>query len=95
VIGELALGHLSQRREVVGLLASLPQATVATTNEILTLVERHQLYGLGVGYIDAQVLRHCNVAWPGMTVTPIGTTPGPSRRAPPVSHPSSPTKPGA
>lgn len=56
VIGELALGRLSQRREVVGLLTSLPQATVATTDEVLTLVERHQLYGLGIGYVDAQLL---------------------------------------
>lgn len=56
VIGELALGHLSQRGEVIGLLASLPQATVATTDEVLTLVERHQLYGLGIGYVDVQLL---------------------------------------
>jgi predicted nucleic acid-binding protein len=56
VIGELALGHLSQRREIVGLLSSLPQATVATTDEILTLVERYQLFGLGIGYVDAQLL---------------------------------------
>jgi predicted nucleic acid-binding protein len=56
VIGELALGHLSHRREVLGLLTSLPQATVATTDEVRTLVEGHQLYGLGIGYVDAQLL---------------------------------------
>ncbi|MGH3327022.1 MAG: type II toxin-antitoxin system VapC family toxin [Streptomycetales bacterium] len=56
VIGELALGHLSERRAVIGLLASLPQATVATTDEVLTLIECHQLYGLGIGYVDAQLL---------------------------------------
>lgn len=56
VVGELALGHLSQRREVLGLLTSLPQATVATTDEVLALVERHELYGLGIGYVDAQLL---------------------------------------
>ena len=55
-VGELALGHLSQRREIIGLLTSLPQATVATTDEILTLVERHRLYGIGIGYVDAQLL---------------------------------------
>jgi len=32
VIGELALGHLSQRREVIGLLTSLPQASSSATN---------------------------------------------------------------
>jgi len=56
VIGELALGHLSQRREIIRLLTSLPQATVATTGETLALIERHQLYGLGIGYVDAQLL---------------------------------------
>lgn len=56
VIGELALGHLSHRHEVLGLMTSLPQAMVATTDEVLTLVEGHQLYGLGVGYVDAQLL---------------------------------------
>lgn len=56
VVGELALGRLSRRRELLGLLSSLPQAMVATTEEILTLVERHELYGLGIGYVDAQLL---------------------------------------
>ena len=30
VIGELALGHLAQRAELIRFLGSLPQATVAT-----------------------------------------------------------------
>jgi predicted nucleic acid-binding protein len=56
VIGELALGHLAQRREILRLLTSLPQAVVATADEVRTLVEGHQLYGLGIGYVDAQLL---------------------------------------
>jgi len=56
VIGELALGHLSRRRQVLGLLAGLPQATVATTDEVMTLIERHRLHGVGIGYVDAQLL---------------------------------------
>lgn len=56
VIGEIALGHLAQRRKVIGLLSSLPRATVASSAEILTLVDGHQLYGLGIGYVDAQLL---------------------------------------
>lgn len=56
VIGELALGHLSHRGEVIGLLTSLPQATVATPDEVLAFVDGHQLYGLGIGYVDAQLL---------------------------------------
>jgi len=56
VVGELALGHLSQRHEILGLLNSLPQAVVATPAEILTFIERHELHGLGIGYVDAQLL---------------------------------------
>jgi len=56
IVGELALGHLSQRHEVIQLLGALPQATVATEEEIMTLIDRHRLDGLGIGYVDAQVL---------------------------------------
>ncbi len=56
VVGELALAHLARRREVIDLLVRLPQATVATPPEVLTLVEGHELYGLGIGYVDAQLL---------------------------------------
>jgi hypothetical protein len=31
-------------------------STVATEQEIMTLTDRHQLYGLGIGYVDAQLL---------------------------------------
>ncbi|WP_347350679.1 type II toxin-antitoxin system VapC family toxin [Intrasporangium sp.] len=56
VIGELALGHLSRRGEVLGLLRNLPQATVATDAEVLALIENQRLHGLGIGYVDAQLL---------------------------------------
>jgi predicted nucleic acid-binding protein len=56
IVGELALCQLSQRHEVIRLLGSLPQATVATEQEILTLIDRHRLYGLGIDYVDAQLL---------------------------------------
>ncbi len=56
VVGEIALGRLAQRPEVIRLLDSLPQATVATNEEVRTLINRHQLYGLGIGYVDVQLL---------------------------------------
>lgn len=56
VTGELALGHLARRAEVIGLMGALPQATVATAEEVLVLVKLHELYGLGIGYVDAQLL---------------------------------------
>ena len=56
VTGELALGHLSQRQDILGLLTGLPSAEIATDAEVLALIEAEQLSGLGIGYVDAQLL---------------------------------------
>jgi predicted nucleic acid-binding protein len=56
VTGELALGSLRQRRAVLESLRDLPQATVASDDEVMMLIEREQLYGLGIGYVDAHLL---------------------------------------
>lgn len=56
VTGELALGRLRGRAEILRLLGHLPQATVATAGELLAFIERHELFGLGIGYVDAQLL---------------------------------------
>jgi predicted nucleic acid-binding protein len=56
VTGELALGHMRARAEILRLLGQLPQATVATAPELLSFIEGHELFGLGIGYVDAQLL---------------------------------------
>ena len=56
IIGELALGDLRSRDEVLGLLRALPSATVAGCDEVLTVIESHRLSGTGIGYVDAQLL---------------------------------------
>ena len=56
VIGELALGNLRQREIVLGALADLPQARVATDAEVLHFIARHALSGRGIGYVDAHLL---------------------------------------
>lgn len=56
VTGEIALGRLARRTEVLTLLAMLPPAVVATTEEIATLIESRGLAGLGIGYVDAGLL---------------------------------------
>lgn len=56
VTGELALGRLSRRSEILGLLHNLPQATVATDDEVMTLIDNRQLIGLSIGYVDAHLL---------------------------------------
>ena len=56
VTGELALRNLNQRDIVLRALRRLPQATVASHEEVLRLVEYQPLYGLGIGYVDAHLL---------------------------------------
>lgn len=56
VTGEIALGSLSQRQQVLGLLGGLPQAEVASASEVATFIEHHRLYGIGIGYVDVQLL---------------------------------------
>ena len=56
VIGELALGNLRQREIVLNALSDLPHASVATDVEILHFIDRHTLFGRGIGYIDAHLL---------------------------------------
>lgn len=56
VTGELALGSLRQRDIVLGALHDLPQASVATHGEVLSFISQEELFGLGIGYVDAHLL---------------------------------------
>ena len=56
VIGEVACGNLSNRRQVLELLQSLPAAVRAADAEVLALVEGRRLYGTGVGWVDVHLL---------------------------------------
>lgn len=56
VIGEIALGHLRNRDEVIGLLSALPKAVAASNDEVMAFIERVSLFGRGVGYVDAHLL---------------------------------------
>ena len=54
--GEISLGNLANRTEIQALLGNLPQAQVATPAEVATLIETHRLHGLGIGYVDTQLV---------------------------------------
>ena len=56
VIGELACGNLKDRTTLLSLLDNLPCATIAEDVEALSFIERHQLYGVGIGFIDVHLL---------------------------------------
>jgi predicted nucleic acid-binding protein len=62
VVGELACGHLRNRREILHLLHTLPQAPLAREEEVLTFVEVHRLAGIGLGWSDVHLLAAARLA---------------------------------
>jgi predicted nucleic acid-binding protein len=56
VVGELACGNLRDRTRVLQLLQGLSAARVASSSEVLTLIELHQLMGCCIGFVDAPLL---------------------------------------
>jgi hypothetical protein len=56
VLGELATGNLSRRSETLHMLGRLPMARQSTGEEYLAFLERHRLWGKGLGWNDVQLL---------------------------------------
>ena len=56
VVGEIACGSLADRALILELLQQLPAAMVAEFDEALGYIERHKLYGKGIGYVDVHLL---------------------------------------
>lgn len=56
VRGEVSLGNLARRAAILADLDMLPRAPVADHHEVLSLIENSQLFGTGVGYVDAHLL---------------------------------------
>ena len=56
VIGEVALGHLRQRNTILTALDGLSKAIEAREREVLQLIQKHKLFGLGIGYVDAHLI---------------------------------------
>jgi len=53
---ELALGSIATRDKVLADLALLPQAPIAATDELFSLVELRRLYRRGIGITDLQLV---------------------------------------
>jgi len=56
VIGEIACGSAPNRVERLAVMSSLPKVAMAAHSEVLAFIDRHQLFGCGVGYVDNHLL---------------------------------------
>ena len=56
VFGEVAMGSSKQRKNALMLLPLLPSMEVASHTDVMKLVDEHQLYGRGIGYVDVHLL---------------------------------------
>jgi len=56
VLGEIALGVLADRAEVLRHLRALASPRVAEHEEVMRLIERSALWGRGIGWVDAHLL---------------------------------------
>jgi len=56
IVGELACGHIANRRQIMAFLRSLPQAVAAGQDEAMSLIDAQQLMGMGIGFIDVHLL---------------------------------------
>ena len=62
VIGELACGFVPKRNMLFQALSQLPSAPVVAHDEVFGFVERHELAGRGIGWVDAHLLASAALA---------------------------------
>lgn len=62
VLGEVALGTLRRRGEVLDLLRALPRIDVVPHDDVLAFVDRAGLHGTGIGLVDAHLLAATDTA---------------------------------
>lgn len=56
IVGELALGGIPNRGEVLTRLRALRGSRLAEQDEVLALIERKKLWGKGMGWVDVHLL---------------------------------------
>jgi len=69
IIGELACGNLKSRNEIISLLQSLPMASTIEFDEFLFFIDKNQLMGKGIGFVDVHLLASAQ-----LTGVPLWTT---------------------
>jgi len=62
IVGELACGNLRNRNEILSLLQTLPMAPTTEFDEFLYFIDRNQLMGIGIGFVDVHLLASSQLA---------------------------------
>jgi len=66
VLGEIAMGSLKKRAMILNTLSEFDSAPIAHEEEVLSFVEAHNLFGQGIGYVDAHLITSVKLL-PGTT----------------------------
>lgn len=56
IVGEVALGSITNRQAILQDLKVLPQAPSASHAEVVAMIEWLELHNTGIGYVDAHLL---------------------------------------
>jgi predicted nucleic acid-binding protein len=56
VRGEIALGSIARRDEVLRLLSQLPSVQVIGDDEVFAMIDSKKLHASGIGWVDAHLL---------------------------------------
>ena len=62
VLGEIALGQLKRRAEIIADLAELEFVPKAEDGEVIGLIERFKLQGSGLGWVDCHLIAAARLA---------------------------------
>jgi len=62
VIGEVACGNLRRRDATLLELQRLPATDIADEIEVRHVLEKHRLWGKGLGWVDVHILAAANLA---------------------------------
>lgn len=72
IVGELALGLLSDRAGTLALLDRLPEVRAAQAAEVRHAIETRDLFGRGIGLVDAHLIASVLISSPARLWTRDG-----------------------
>ena len=61
ILGELAVGNIPKRTSFLNDLSKLPVLETLSYKEVLYFIEKHSLYGIGLSWIDVNLITSCLV----------------------------------